>query len=584
MDIKEASVANTQGAAETKQKHQVLPDEILWLAGKHYLQDLQDIFSLAISSQALWRIMSVELYTTAIDLSKEFETIEDVRKFVPHTTSLPPLGTCSDDLILLYAEEIMRIHGSAQTILPGEIPETPWRDFFSRNRMSRQSPLHHAAAHGHTTVATRLLQAAKSTWPEIIDAKDPSGHMAIHLASQSGHFDVVKLLVDAGSSKRHPSGYFYWVEIGVTDTVHRWCAFLEVSTHELASIVNDIVPGTMKPVRGRFNLYIPSPRFAIDALGLAIANGHQKLAHYLMEFYDEDFSYEWHLVPPVHLASVFGQYSILEELLTGGANVNLPSRHFHGATPAHMAAVTHKGVGVLKLLKSHGAGLDAWDDCDRTPLQWAAESGSGDNMMCLVELGAKVDEEVLRICFQREGWRSYAEKILETLERLPEALWCGPDTLRSCTQNLMRQYSPDRDEETMEYIIKNRIGLGPRDPRNNPDSECFDWEGTSSLHVAAESPKFPENMLKLLLEQKAVNVNLRNVWGLTALDMALGANEQGKARLVREHGGVTAQQLMQEFLESQTTPIQPKASSQIAQQKSPRRTEKGNGDEWQNEN
>ena len=116
-----------------------------------------------------------------------------------------------------------------------------------------------------------------------------------------------------------------------------------------------------------------------------------------------------------------------------------------------------------------------------------------------------------------------------------------------------------RLHKSMEYIIKNRIGLGPRDPRKVTDAECFDWEGTSSLHVAAKSQDFPEHMFKLLLEQSAVDVNLRNEFGSTALDIARSSeHKEWKARLLQEYGGVTAQQLTQGFLECQ----QPRQSNQ----------------------
>ena len=163
MENDEISITNTRDAAEMNEKPQVLSNEILWLVGKHFLRNLQDIYSLATSSRTLWRIMSVELYTTAIEQSKKSEIIEDVRKFVPNTTLLPSLDTRSAARLLILAENIRRVHGSAQTTLPGILPDTPWRDFLRRHRMSRDSPLHQAAAHGYTTVASRLLQVSRTT-------------------------------------------------------------------------------------------------------------------------------------------------------------------------------------------------------------------------------------------------------------------------------------------------------------------------------------------------------------------------------------------------------------------------------------
>ncbi|RYP22482.1 hypothetical protein DL766_007719 [Monosporascus sp. MC13-8B] len=439
--------------------------------------------------------------------------------------------------------------GDAQELLrdrngPEQSQEPPWKEFFSRPRMSPQSPLHCAAANGYAEMASALVQAANSAWPEFIDAKDPNGDTAIHIAAENGRLDVVKLLVDSGCFKGAPSGYFYWTSEFWGDNPHS--QYWQIWTETLSAIIHDIVPGTMEVAEG-YHLVESSPRFAIDALGLPILNGHEAIAGYLLDHHGQAFAADWHIMSPLHLAALAGQYAILERMLVEGSSPNLRCPQFHNAPPSHMAAATKNGAAILELLRKHGANLDQLDDNRRPPLQWAVDHDTINSAMSLIKLGIQLKSVTMVACMRRDNWWSCTELILETVQKSPAVLSDGEYTLKQCTQSLISSCRADSENlKTVERIIKKRIGLGAIDPRLYRNPSCGESEGLSSLHVAAISDGFPEHLFKLLLEQRPVDINSRDPEGHTPLDDAVLRNKAWKVELIREHGGRAAHELADE--------------------------------------
>ncbi|RYP63847.1 hypothetical protein DL771_009075 [Monosporascus sp. 5C6A] len=511
-------------------KRQALPDEIFWLTAKHFLCAPREIFSLATSSRTLWQVLKIELYTTVIYQSREFETVEDFRTSVPLRTHLPPLDIEPLEFPPHITQELLRDRNG-----PEQAGEPPWKDFFSRPRMSRQSPLHCAAANGYTEMTGALVQAASSAWPEFIDAKDPNGDTAVHIAAENGHFDIVKLLVDSGCFSGVPSGYFYWTSKFWGDNPNS--RYWQIETETLSVIINDIVPGTMGEAEG-YHLAESSPRFAIDALGLSILNGHEEIARYLLDHHDQAFAADWHIMSPLHLAVLAGQYTIVERMLVEGSDANLRCPQFHYATPSHMAAATKNGAAILKLLRDHGANLDQLDEKRRPPLQWAVDHDTIESAMSLIKLRVKLKSATMVACMRRDNWWSCTELILKTVQKSPDVLSDGEYTLKQCTQTLISSCKADSENlKTVEHIIKRRIGLGAIDPRRYRNPSCGESEGLSSLHVAAISDGFPERLFKLLLEQRPVDINSRDPEGYTPLDNAMLRNKAWKVELIREYGG-----------------------------------------------
>ncbi len=176
-----------------------------------------------------------------------------------------------------------------------------------------------------------------------------------------------------------------------------------------------------------------------------------------------------------------------------------------------------------------------------------------DNASYLVKMRVTLDIHTMSVCMGSDDWWACTEEILDAVENSPEVLRQGETALQLCTQSLISGYRADsKYPKTMEHIIKKRVGLGPVDPRQYCDPDCAEFEGTSSLHVAASSKEFPEHLFKLLLDQKPVDINSRDLHGLTVMDHAWVDGEAWKVNLVRENGGVRACQLKKQKRGDQT--------------------------------
>jgi ankyrin repeat protein len=94
---------------------------------------------------------------------------------------------------------------------------------------------------------------------------------------------------------------------------------------------------------------------------------------------------------PLGLAVFFGNREVVEALLTGGAQVNLPSRESMKVTPLHSAAAA-KELEIARLLIANGADVNARQvEMGFTPLHEAAGNGHIEFAKLLIEKGADVN-------------------------------------------------------------------------------------------------------------------------------------------------------------------------------------------------
>lgn len=89
---------------------------------------------------------------------------------------------------------------------------------------------------------------------------------------------------------------------------------------------------------------------------------------------------------PLHIASVKGEFDIVELLLDSGADAN--SEEFSKSeTPLHWASLGGS-AGIIKQLVLAGADIDARNDYQNTPLHIAVDSSHAQAAQQLIELGA----------------------------------------------------------------------------------------------------------------------------------------------------------------------------------------------------
>jgi len=166
---------------------------------------------------------------------------------------------------------------------------------------------------------------------------------------------------------------------------------------------------------------------------------------------------------PLHLASYFGHETVVEALLTNGADVNIMNGM--GDTPLHRAAFTARTNVVLLLLK-FGADVSLINGEGKTPLQMAD------------------DEEV--------------QQLIKAAEK-SQKLHCNEMLLSATREG--------------DYIrVKELLSIA-----NPPNINCKDAMGNTPLHCAAYRG---HKEVAVLLLQNGIDSMIKNNQGMLARDLS----------------------------------------------------------------
>lgn len=266
---------------------------------------------------------------------------------------------------------------------------------------------------------------------------------------------------------------------------------------------------------------------------------------------------------PLHCAAARGDDAIVAAILSLGARTNVRTKD--GVTPLHAAA--EKGhAAAVRLLLEHGAAPGAASDTGDTPLNLAAVAGHAGAVDALVKAGGSVlskgssgDTAFHSACTHKD----------DVALRIVEAL-CGSPTSTSAN-------APQRAGAAPQPLIVDE----DRPPSSGPQAvgvalASHNKAGATPLHLAAAKAsvtvarrllelgadanvKNPEDeevplhmaargghteMVRLLLDQKGVDVGALNASGETALHLAMSMHSRAHTatgRLLLERGAVSAQ-------------------------------------------
>ena len=253
-----------------------------------------------------------------------------------------------------------------------------------------ETPLHHAAFHGHTAVVELLLARGAQ-----VDAHGSSSATPLHRAAAQGHTTVVKVLLAHGADIGAKESYKGWTPVDLA---------IQANKLETADflITNGANMGDRKVFAGVLQ----------KAVTEGDLSGIDKLLSKGADVNAQDEHGQITLIVAVSL----GRKDVVERLLAHKASVNM--RESQGRTPLHYAATLPDGKDIAELLLAHKADINVKDSRGMTPLALALQGNNSDMVELLRTHGADFENgKVFAGLLQEAARDGKLEKVREFLTK-----------------------------------------------------------------------------------------------------------------------------------------------------------------------
>ena len=204
-----------------------------------------------------------------------------------------------------------------------------WKEKIEKNSVPSSEELFEAAENGDKVKVFSFLKAKGDP-----NLKDKIGRTALHLASEEGHLEVAKLLIENGAETNIEAG-------GLT---------------------------------------------ALDEAGI---NGHLEVVKLLIKKEEKNNASDQYDTP-LYWASSIGHLNVVKFLLEKGGNANVQDKD--GRTALHEASLNDH-LTIVKLLIEKGANVNAKDKNNKTPLHEASKGGNFHVAEFLIEKGANIEAQ-----------------------------------------------------------------------------------------------------------------------------------------------------------------------------------------------
>ena len=210
---------------------------------------------------------------------------------------------------------------------------------------SDYTPLHYAAASGHTKVVSRLYREGAAKDARNIDMRTP-----LHLAAEQGHSVTAKFLLSKGADVEARDKYG-WTPLHYAAAKGK----KSVAEQLLAKGAMDDAPENLE----------------MTPLHMAASTGQLEIVKILLDRDPEAVPRDYIARTPLHLAALNGNGEVVEILIT---DTNLNLRDHEKNTPLHYAAQRGNLDAVRRLLRKE-ANPSPRNQSRSTPLHFACQHG-----------------------------------------------------------------------------------------------------------------------------------------------------------------------------------------------------------------
>lgn len=357
-------------------------------------------------------------------------------------------------------------------------------------------------------VITRCIEKLP---PTSIDYSEPTnGKTALIIASQFGHIDTIRLLLNKGANvnKQDNDG-------------------LSPLQHACQNGYSEIVKLFLSIKETDLNL---KHKFDMTALHWAAQKGFADIVTMLISTEKVDINgrddENW---TPLHWAVQNGHDDVLDILLnTKGIQINVHQKD--EMTPLHFAASTGNLSALKKLLSVDGIEVDTVDNGGLTALHWACQNGKYQIVDYIVNVDHRADVNKK----DDEGWTPLH--------------WAAQNNdiksvIELCKNDKIDMNIKDKQGFTPFLIAVLNSAIETLSAFLNiqkVDVNVRDLDGKSALHFAVRSGNL--RVVQILLNDDRIDVNAKQNNGLTPLHLAVASKNIDVVKLLLSAKGIIPDQ------------------------------------------
>ncbi len=401
---------------------------------------------------------------------------------------------------------------------------------------STSLPLLHRAIEKNNQEIVQLLVQSKAD----LNAKNKYGNTPLDIAVHYERLNIIMLLIDSGA-KIDSNMLFYAVEKGnkniITSLISHGANVnvqnnakeTPLHTAIYQSQGNEYIVTLLLLNGADVNVPDNAGKTPID---IAIGHSNERIVQLLIQN-GTKISNKSDLLYQV---TDKGYKNVVETLISSHVDLNFKYEYNAGDTLLHLVA--KKGYkDIARLFIANGADLNAKNEYGNTPLDIAVHYGHLNIIMLLIDSGAEINSNVLFYAFN-QGNQDMIESLILHNANINIQNNAGETPLHIAVNqgdkhiiqslvshgasvgnriDLLHQVIDRGHENIAELLIK----------AANPNIKYSNDMGNTLLHLAAE--KNYQGITRLLIE-KGVNVNAKNKYGQSPLDLAILS---GRAKTVQ---------------------------------------------------